>query len=380
MRQGRVKLPGKSSAYRYAVHVDWLSMLYQRHLFTAANERDAYYVSQFGADASPQGPFEYLNTIEERFVFQDNAASIAKACSDHGVAHVLVWERRTLAPHVLGWGNTWAAVKFVKFAQVLQYETPPELQLQRRESVCGFLADQGTDILTGDFPHCDENIEVLMAGLRSGELDWSQEAARRGYYLPNSVTVPEHLHINFNALQEALVSSKDWKPYETVLRLVVLVFGSKMFRDRFVALCMPRDSTSREDRQFMHTFQHHSFDWRWEVLEELVVQLVVRWEVLRRYMNRPVLTNDGDLKSCSLTHMFRALDEEEEDTAGFFLHELLRLQHRRGPWPQWTLAACVQLLFRTQVVGGATQTETWAGSRGRCCRWKSMCLRRSAGG
>ena len=108
-----------------------------------------------------------------------------------------------------------------------------------------------------------------MARLRSGDVDVSRAEIRAGYLFPSVLTIPEMLHSIFNSLKEALESSEGWPPFESILRSLVTTVGSRMWRDRFIALCMADALTS--ERRLMRAFDGHKFDWRWEVLATVVV-------------------------------------------------------------------------------------------------------------
>ena len=135
-------------------------------------------------------------------------------------------------------------------------------------TVSGWLADQGVDLGVGDCPNAgSDGIAGLIERLKAGDVGdrVSREELRAGYFLPSAVTVPEMLHILFNGLKEALESSEGWKPFEPILRDLVTTLGSRMWRDRFLGLCMA--GAPKPERRLMRSFDGHKFDWRWEVLE-----------------------------------------------------------------------------------------------------------------
>ena len=110
----------------------------------------------------------------------------------------------------------------------------------------------------------------------NGEVEFKSSTARDGFFfLPNAVTLPEFLHGIFGLLREALEGTDAWAAFEPVLQEIVNVLANKMFRDRIIALLMLR--AEKHERQRLHSFEGHRFDWRWETLEVLLDQLCEMW-------------------------------------------------------------------------------------------------------
>ena len=55
-------------------------------------------------------------------------------------------------------------------------------------------------------------------------------------------------------------------------------------------------SATAAERKSLHCFHGHRFDWRWEVLEEVVDQLLRVWDTLKKYFDKAALTKNGELK------------------------------------------------------------------------------------
>jgi hypothetical protein len=58
-------------------------------------------------------------------------------------------------------------------------------------------------------------------------------------------------------------------------------------------------STSAE-RRFVHSFDGHKFDWRWEMLENICTELVNMWHILAAYWNYNLMSADGKLQASVL--------------------------------------------------------------------------------
>ena len=124
-------------------------------------------------------------------------------------------------------------------------------------------------------PWAHDDIGRVLADLREGRIAWDSNHARGAFLFPASITVPETLHIMFNGLEESLKSTAVWAPFEEILREVVSFMGDKTLRQRFIAVCVSGSGeSSKSDRARLHSFDGHKFDWRWEMLELVSVQLL----------------------------------------------------------------------------------------------------------
>ena len=132
-----------------------------------------------------------------------------------------------------------------------------------------------------------------MKRLRTCELSWAAEKTTQKYLFPNCLTVFAHLHVIFNALEEALKSHPLWDDFEGPWRAFVLFIGSKPLRDRIIAVCMTHAETW--ERRLLHSFSNHKFDWRWGMLEELVCDVCEVLEILQKYFDVSAMTRDGDV-------------------------------------------------------------------------------------
>jgi hypothetical protein len=208
---GRVRFPSRYTLHRAAVKLDYLSILYQRRLWSHALHNDVVWSSQFGGDSSPQSTFDFMNMIEHRMIFRGSPEVIAACVHDHGINGCFTHVRRTLGAQVVGLANSGTAQKFGLFAKALVMETELVDVPSRRLSVDGWLADQGVDLGVGDCPNAEHgDLGDLIRKLSAGEIDFASVDARNGYFLPNAITIPDLLHILFGALRESLESSEAW--------------------------------------------------------------------------------------------------------------------------------------------------------------------------
>ena len=59
IESGAIRIPKRSAIYKWCVNLDWISMPYQRVLFSKARAGGKRSYSQFGSDASSQSGFEF---------------------------------------------------------------------------------------------------------------------------------------------------------------------------------------------------------------------------------------------------------------------------------------------------------------------------------
>jgi hypothetical protein len=124
LRGGEISIPKRSSIYRLRTKVDWQCMLYQRRVFGKASALPLMWCSHFSADSSPQGSFDYFNTVEDRFEFVGSAKDVAEVFARPGGFYGFVkWTRRTLPVTVVGSGCSSIPAKLSKFMHVLLLET-----------------------------------------------------------------------------------------------------------------------------------------------------------------------------------------------------------------------------------------------------------------
>ena len=315
IRNKTIKLPTRSTVYLIVVKLDWLNMLYQRVLFSrTCDETDSdreWFSSQLGGDSSPQRTFNYMNQVEERAIFRGTPDDIANLAREVGPLKCFTLVRRTMPLQILGLGNSGTVGKFYNFAKSLMYEAGAELLPQRRDTVSGWLADQGTDIKLGDVANPQGSTVDIMRALNAGHIEWGSPGTKDGFFFPNSITIAEGLHAIFGALEDALKTSEAWPHFEPVLRDLTVTMGDKMFRDRFLEVCM--QAADKWERKLFHNFRGHKFDWRWEVLEVITKQLSIRWPILGRYFDEPRLSNDGQLTNQGIGILHRALADQEND-------------------------------------------------------------------
>ena len=203
--------------------------------------------------------------------------------------------------------------------------------------IIGWLADQGTEQALGDCPYDrGAGLKNLIDALVKGDMNFTDAAAHSGYLLPEAITLPEFLHINYNALRESLESTQAWPKFEGLFRDFIKTLGDRKWRDRYVEVLMK--NCPKHERRLMHTFSGHSFDWRWGNVEVNSEQLAERWPIMRATWNMQVITKDGELNAQAVGRINMAFTDElpglEEMNAATYV-----VSHAAGHNARW-LSGC----------------------------------------
>ena len=117
------------------------------------------------------------------------------------------------------------------------------------------------------------------------------------YAFPFCLTIFAHLHIIFNALEEAFKSHELWDRFEPLLKAVISLLGDQPKRQRFIAVCMA--SAAPWQKRMFHTFPKHTLDWKWQVLETVTEALCQLWDVFCLYYDPDAMTKNGDLSTAT---------------------------------------------------------------------------------
>ena len=174
-----------------SMHLPKQILIYKLRIFAAACDKsDAHWFRHLSGDSSTQKPFEYLNTVEERFVLTGSPAAIAQKWGEDFAAGKYdqfgIWKRRTLPVTVLGTGCMSVYHKFSRVVNVLALETGSDLMQQRRVTVATWLGDQGADLGVGEGPDYIGDLPSFIGDLQNDRFDWASEVAQRSFFSPTA--------------------------------------------------------------------------------------------------------------------------------------------------------------------------------------------------
>ena len=99
-----------------------------------------------------------------------------------------------------------------------------------------------------------------------------EPAARQIVLFWNSLSQPGSLHIQSNALQEALEKEEYWTQYLDGLKALTTVIGETGYKA--VVLEKMYNNAPSAQRQMIHQFRYQHLDWRWEELYEVISHLI----------------------------------------------------------------------------------------------------------
>ena len=189
-------------------------------------------------------------------------------------------------------GESHTAGKLNRVGHAAAVESGPYLQ-QYRGQCKGYLSDQGSverNLPAAPFGDASEVKATLEAVKnRTPHLD----SARRLGFLPFALQQVELLHIYFNALQHAIEGLEEWPWFLPILRDLTKLCGNRGLKDRLLNKCM--QGRPRYERHLIHSFEGEHIDWRWEVLEDVLVQMLECFPIICECWNPDHFDSEADI-------------------------------------------------------------------------------------
>jgi hypothetical protein len=201
----RIRFPSRRRCRWFRLKPDVMEMQYRRH--ELGHNMMVRWVM---VDASPQGGWDFLisrcmELVTDRRLLEANPdRSVLK----DRVALDLstVYRKRTLPATVLGRGATQLPKKAWNFVHACRLESGEHFDLWRDGVVC-ILSDQGTERLLADVPLiADDKTDLFVQAMerfQQGGATTSDAEVAAAYALPNAFWMPGHMHVLFNALEDA---------------------------------------------------------------------------------------------------------------------------------------------------------------------------------
>ena len=120
---------------------------------------------------------------------------------------------------------------------------------------------------------------------------------------PSCLYVPEHLHIVFNALQHAVEVLPVHRHFITRLKALEQFLADKQLRRFYVATCLQGHARVAMFKQYSTVH----IDWRWEVLNKALDQLIPLFNAMKGTVNSQDITmSDGGACDAVLLTSVRA--------------------------------------------------------------------------
>ena len=100
------------------------------------------------------------------------------------------------------------------------------------------------------------------------------------------------LHVLWNALKNAFLTTQEWKEFEPCLRALCKMIGNKEYKRRLIAKCFT--SAPAAIRALLWAFDHDIVDWRWENQSEIFEQMSHLFPWMQKCFDPSVFPSDAD--------------------------------------------------------------------------------------
>ena len=179
------------------------------------------------------------------------------------------WTRRTLPNTTIARGRGTVATKSDRIRHAAFLEAGKENINAFRYQTKGYISDQArSERGVQKAPFGDkEEISIVLAKLRSGELFFENPRAREMMFLYNALEQTGNLHIMFNAVEHAIKAVREWPKFQEGLRSFCKVCGEPSYKALVLKECFA--SAPKEARARLHQFSGQHVDFKWEHLEEI---------------------------------------------------------------------------------------------------------------
>ena len=254
LQSGNVPLPGVKVLRSARLRLDQCSMLFERILHD-----EFYFIRYVMPDSSPQLGRICLCVREDRLRYPRSLMfdAAARAAIDLNS----VFETRRMPLSTLAHGHESALNKSTNMAGLYLNESRDLDQFDaKRSEVFGLTSDQGAekDIV-------DSSVHVV-----PGYRDRFEFGDNKYYLWPRALFVVGHLHVLFNALEEACKGSPDADWFFDALRTICNFLSDVQLRRRFQAKCLVGKACFGK---FSHFARTH-IDWRWETLGPALLKVL----------------------------------------------------------------------------------------------------------
>ena len=258
----KFELPGDMTMRRWHVKLDLMSMMFRRWQYEQGHfDQSFVYIC---SDGSPQWGYDFLITK----IFVATIKLPEEDCKDP-LAYVDV-DEHLLPMATCGHGRSKLEHKFPKLVRQINLEVGTEQLPLFRNSVRSCYSDQAAEKGLWGSPNLTEtNSAIVLQDLRVGapSKDMSSTAS---FLFPRAWVHPGLLHIYFNALQAACLRLEQWPDIEAALRGLSRFLSKRLLRNQFVHVTHMFEDDGAD---VFESFSGGCYNWRWEKLEGLVLQL-----------------------------------------------------------------------------------------------------------
>jgi hypothetical protein len=207
VKSGKTRLPSRETLRKADFRLNLLDLLFQRKLL----ENNSF-TRYWQGDSSPQGGYNFFVLTEDRLKWPSRL-TLEERLATNWDNH---FERRHMTTTTLGYGMGGLLGKACNTQHAAALEAGSWSNfLAIRWAVKVWSSDQGVDSAIVDSPclidEKFENLATLMQDMTESRLTINSGAAAEAYFLPDCLYYPDHLHVIFNALEEAVRALQAWE-------------------------------------------------------------------------------------------------------------------------------------------------------------------------
>jgi hypothetical protein len=279
LETGVVALPSIKCMRRARLRLDMCSMLFESCL-----HQDFVFLRYVMPDSSPQLGRNFLCVREDRIKLPRAVMHDADARSKLDLNSC--FETRIMPLTTLGSGHESHFKKATNVAGLYLNESSDLDQFdEKRCGVMGLTSDQGAEMQIAD-----ASVHVV-----NGYADRYPIGDAKFFLWPRCLLVVGHLHVLFNALEEACKSLdvSDW--FFNCLRTLCNFLSDQQLRRRFQSSCLKGKACYA---QFTHFVRIH-IDWRWETLGPALEAVSKLMPHLAQYFNLEAMLKSETCQSSS---------------------------------------------------------------------------------
>ena len=258
----KLELPTQRTMRRWHVKLDLMSMMFRRWQYEQGHfDQSFVYIC---ADGSPQWGYDFLITK----IFVVTISLPEEDCGDP-LAYVDV-DEHLLPLATCGHGRSKLEHKLPKLIRQIKLEVGTSSLPGFRGRVRSCYSDQAAEKGLWGSPNLTETTsETVLQELRvrAPSKDMSSTAS---FLFPRAWEHPGLLHIYFNALKSACQRLDQWPDIEAAMRGLSRCLSKKQMRDQFVHVTRMFEDDGAD---VFESFSGGCYNWRWEKLEGLVLQL-----------------------------------------------------------------------------------------------------------
>lgn len=247
-------------------------------------------------------------------------------------------------------------------------------------------SDQGVEAGVVDAPCFVQGSDFgklrdMMLAMRRGLGVAGRTAEASGFFLPNALFYPDHLHITFNAYEEVVTGLPDWQGLETAFRAIAGFLGDRDLRGRLKVKCCRKTPKAN----LLNNFNiGRNFGWKWQYMSRFLSEVLPVFRMVKERFSRKVFAGNDKVANAKVDAFGEALQVDRLEAQMLILQAVgLASDIGRGSDPCLLAAHAFEYsgtpstLFRT-LVEARSDIASIGGNVDRTQQCHRRCGRRSA--